>query len=85
MLKNMKRLLSFLLAFVMVFSLLPTGMIHAQEAEEPKEISQEAYAEADAVFDLIYTSESGPAKKNATQAQKTADAIAIVMASDSYV
>ena len=86
MFTNLKRFTAFMLALVMVFALLPTGMIHAHEtAEEPREISQEAYAEADAVFDLIDASESGPAKKNATQEEKTEDAIAIVMASDSYV
>ena len=83
---NMKRFASLMLVLVMVFSLLPTNLqVFAADEPQPQEIGQDAYAEVDTVFDLIDKAESAPAKKNATDAQKVEDAIAIVLASDSYV
>ena len=84
MFTNMKRFGAVLMALVMVFSLLPTGVVLAEEVQ-PQEMSQAAYAEADLIFDQIDKSESAPAKKNATLDEKIADAMAIVMASSSYV
>ena len=68
MFANMKRFTAFLLALVMVFSLLPTGFIPADATEEePQELTQAAYAEADLIFDQLDAAEEGPNKKNQTK------------------
>ena len=79
-----KRFLALLLALVCVVGLLPTGPVWAAE-QETQVLTQADYAEVDAIFDLIDADEAAPAKKNATQEEKTQAAINRVMASDSYV
>jgi len=79
-----KRSLALALALVMLLGLLPAGSVRA--AEETAAIPTEAaYAEVDAIFDLIDAAEAAPAKKSATLAEKTEAAMALVMASESYV
>ena len=85
MITNMKRFAALLLALVMIFGSLPAGILQVDAVDDSQEVSAESYVEVDAVFDLIDASESGPAKKNAKQEEKTADAMAIVMESESYV
>ena len=82
--KHGKRLFSLLLALAMLYSLLP--MTPAQATAQPTATPTEAaYAEVDAIFDLIDAAEAAPAKKDAPQDEKTEAAIQLVMASDSYV
>ena len=85
MFTNMKRFAAFLLALVMVFSLLPAGLVPVDAAEAPEEIADAAYAEADLVFNQLDAAEEEPAKKNKTTEEKVEDAIEIVVSSDSYV
>ncbi len=85
MFSNMKRFAAFLLALVMVFSLLPTGFAPADAAEEPQELTQDAYAEADLIFEQLDAAEDGPDKKNKTSEETVEDAIEIVVSSESYV
>ena len=59
----MKRICAFLLAVVMLFSLLPVGPVHAEEATTSYELTEADYAGVNAVFDLIDQSEEAPAKK----------------------
>ncbi len=79
-----KRLLALVLALVMVCGLVPAGSVQAAQNEAGRELSQEDYAAADLVFDRIEAMESAPAKKNATQDEKTQAAMEIVLTSDSY-
>ena len=85
--KNMfRRSLSLLLVLLLVASMLPT--VFAQEAvpqTESVELTDADYASADAVFAAIDKMEASPAKKDATQTQLVDAAVALVMASDSYV
>jgi len=86
MFANMKRFTAFLLALVMVFSLLPTGFIPADATEEEsQELTQAAYAEADLIFDQLDAAEEGPNKKNQTKEEAVETAIEIVTSSESYV
>ena len=80
----MKRFFALLLALVLALSLLPVSPAQAAEqtATEPTEA---AYAQVDAIFDRIDAAEAAPAKKNATQTEKTDAAIQLVLSTDSYV
>jgi len=78
--KVLQRVFAWLLLLAMTVSLVPV----AQQASAT-ELTQGAYADADDVFAQIDAMEAQPAKKNATQTQKTDAAAAVVMASDSYV
>lgn len=82
---KMKRIFAAMLAIVLVCALLPAGAVRAAEQETPKELTQADYAKAELVFDRIDAMESAPAKRNATQQEKTQAAMDIVLASDSYV
>lgn len=79
-----KRLFALLLAFALACAMLPASPAAAAE-EAASAPTEAAYAEADAIFDRIDAAENAPAKKNATQAEKTEAAKALVMASDSFV
>lgn len=84
----MKRLFALLLALALIGSLLPVGSVRAAEAPETPEarvLTEAEYAEVDAIFAEIDAAEAAPAKKNATQAEKTEAAKSVVMASESYV
>ncbi len=85
--KNMfRRSVSLLLVLLLVTSMLPT--VFAQETvpqTESVELTDADYASADAVFAAIDKMEASPAKKDATQTQLVDAAVALVMASDSYV
>ena len=78
--KVLRRVFAWLLLLAMTVLLVPV----AQQASAT-ELTQGAYADADDVFAQIDAMEAQPAKKNATQTQKTDAAAAVVMASDSYV
>ena len=79
-----KRILSLLLAAVMVVCLLPAGLIGAVAAE-PSAPTQEDYAIVDALYAEIQAMEDAPAKKNSSEAQLADAAEALVLASDNYV
>ena len=53
MFNNMKRLAALMLALVMVFSLLPTGLVRAEATEMPEALAPTAYEEADLIFDQL--------------------------------
>ena len=79
-----KRILSVLLAAVMVVCLLPVGLVGASDSDV-RVLTQEDYALVDALFDRIEEMENAPAKKNSTEAQLADAAEALVLASDNYV
>ena len=85
MLMHIKRLLAFALAMILVCCLLPAGSVRAEQIETAREMTRADYIGADLVFDRIEAMESAPAKKNATQEEKTQAAVEIVLTSDSYV
>ena len=76
-----KRICALLLTLALALSLLPGGFPIAQAAQT---LTDDDYARADRVFEAIADMEAAPAKRNATQTQKTDAAIRIVEASDSY-
>ena len=79
-----KRILSVLLAAIMVVCLLPVGLVGASDSDV-RVLTQEDYALVDALFDRIEEMENAPAKKNSTEAQLADAAEALVLASDNYV
>lgn len=85
MVTKMKRWLAFALALVLLCGWLPTGSVRAVELDAARELTQADYVGADLVFAQIEEMESAPAKRNATQAEKTQAAMALVQASDSFV
>ena len=76
-----KQICAWILALALALSLLPGGFPVAQAAQT---LTDDDYARADRVFEAIADMEAAPAKRNATQTQKTNAAIKIVEASDSY-
>ena len=83
--KNLfKRVLCLLLVLVLTGSMLPT-VFATGSGDESTVLTDEDYASADAVFAQIDAMEDAPATKNASEAELTDKAIALVMASDSYV
>ena len=81
-----RRFVSLLLVVLMVAAMLPTVFAAEEELKtESVELTDADYASADAVFAAIDKMEASPAKKDATQTQLVDAAVALVMASDSYV
>ena len=92
MTEKCKRIVSFLLLTAMLCTLLPTAIVQASEGNTPianaetiETIGDDAYIEADSIFDLIGEMENAPAKKNASDAQLSEAAEDIVRSSDGYV
>ena len=82
----MKRLFALILTLALIIGCCPLIPLQADASGEmPRELTAADYAQVDLVFDAIDAAEAAPAKKNATDSQKTEDAMQIVMASDSYV
>ena len=77
----LKRLLSWLLAVLLVVGLLP--VVSAATPED--ELTERDYAAAQKVFDQIDDMEAQPSKRGATQTQRTNAAQALVEASENYV
>ncbi len=80
-----KRLFSFVLVLALIGSMLPAAFAQEEKAAEPTVFTEEDYAPIDAIFDQIDAMEDAPARKNATEAQLSQAAEAIVVASDGYV
>ncbi len=79
-----KKLLSLFLVLALLAPMLPT-VLAVGSVEDPKELTAEAYAHADAVFAQIEAMEHMPSKKNATQTEKTDAAVALVQSTQGYV
>ncbi len=85
------RLLALLLAIATVISLMPATF--AAKAEEPvlqlastsKVLTEDDYADIDALFDELDDMESRPATKGTTQTDKADAAYDMILASDNYV
>ena len=84
-----QRILSFLMVLVMLGAMLPAVYADTTPAEEPMDdpivLTDEDYEIVNDVFARIDAMEDAPAKKNATQTQRTDAAAQIVMASENYV
>lgn len=84
-----QRILSLLMVLVMLGAMLPAVYADTTPAEEPMDdpivLTDEDYEIVNDVFAQIDAMEDAPAKKNATQTQKTDAAAQIVMASENYV
>lgn len=76
-----KRLFALLLALAVCGSLLPVSAAQ----QDPRVLTQADYRAADALFTAIDAAEAAPAKRAASQSSKTEAAVALVLASDSYV
>lgn len=84
-----QRILSFLMVLVMLGAMLPAVYADTTPAQEPMDdpivLTDEDYEIVNDVFARIDAMEDAPAKKNATQTQRTDAAAQIVMASENYV
>ncbi len=81
---TIKRLLSLFLVMALMLPMVPAATA-ADQSEPVTVLTQEDYASADAVFAEIQAMEKTPAKKNASQTEKTDAAAALVKKSDGYV
>lgn len=79
---GVKKLFALLLVLALAVGFLPAQQTRAAE---PEVLTQADYAEADLVLAQIEEALAAPAKKDATQTQKTQAAMDIVMASEGYV
>ncbi|MBE6927909.1 MAG: hypothetical protein E7467_05410 [Ruminococcaceae bacterium] len=81
--KHLARLVSLLLTLAMLVGMLPTLATAALKDTATEDALD--YAAVDALFAQFDAMESSPAKKSASQTAKTDAAMAMVIASDSYV